>query len=265
MTSGIVFDIKRYAIHDGPGIRTTVFLKGCPAKCWWCHNPESQSPEPETIIKINKIDGKEFKDSEQIGKEMSIQEVMNEIKKETIFADESGGGVTFSGGEPLMQHEFLFALLRECHKHQIHTALDTTGYAENNIFNKLIPFINLYLFDIKIIDNGFHQIYTGISNKTIFENLDSLIKEKKKVILRYPLIPHYTDSDENIEQIKTFLSERIHILNKIDILPFHDLAKDKYKRFCKPDTFSEIQRPDEDMIYKVKNEFESIGMDVQIG
>lgn len=265
MTSGIVFDVKRYAIHDGPGIRTTVFLKGCPAKCWWCHNPESQSPEPEIITKINEIDGKEIKESEQVGKEMTVTEVMTEVKKETIFADESGGGVTFSGGEPLMQHEFLLALVQECQAQQIHIALDTTGYAENDIFIKLIPYIDLFLFDLKIIDDGFHQIYTGISNKTIFENLDSLIIQNKDVILRYPLIPDYTDSDENIEQIKSFLTDRIDKLNRIDILPFHNLAKDKYKRFCKSDTFSTIQRPDENMINKVRNEFESIGMEVQIG
>jgi pyruvate formate lyase activating enzyme len=265
MTTGIVFDIKRYAIHDGPGIRTTVFLKGCPAKCWWCHNPESQSTKSELIEKIASIDGIDIKEDELVGKVMSTRDVIKEIKKETIFADESGGGVTFSGGEPLMQHEFLSILLKECQNLQIHTALDTTGYADNYVFNQIIPFVDLFLFDIKIMDDGIHQIYTGVSNKNMLLNLDSLIDHKKEVILRYPLIPGYTDSEENISQIKSFISKRNKYLKRIDILPFHNLAQEKYKRFCKPDTFSGIKRPDKNMIDIIKTEFESAGMEVQIG
>jgi len=265
MQYGIVFDIKRYAVHDGPGIRTTVFLKGCPAKCWWCHNPESQSPEPEMITRINEIDGHKISEEEQIGNKMSVAEVITEIKKETVFADESGGGVTFSGGEPLMQPDFLIALLKECRNLQIHTALDTIGYAPREVFARILVHVDLFLFDLKIIDDGFHQTYTGISNKIIFENLNLLFQENKTVILRFPIIPGYTDTPDNIEQVKSFISKQIHKLNRIDILPFHNLAKDKYRRFCKPDTFSNISIPDEKSINKIRKEFESLGLQVQIG
>ena len=149
----MIFDIKRFAVHDGPGIRCTVFLKGCLAHCWWCHNPESQLLEPEMTTKKQTLDGRSFVEKEIVGKIMSVGEVMTEIKKDTIYYDESGGGVTLSGGEPLMQAEFLSALVKSCRKEKIHTALDTSGYASTEILRSLIDLIDLYLFDIKIIND----------------------------------------------------------------------------------------------------------------
>ena len=144
---GMVFDIKKYAIHDGPGIRTTIFLKGCPMNCIWCHNPESQKIYSEEILKKRKINQKVFQDKEIIGKQMTINEVWEIIIKDKIFYDESKGGVTFSGGEPLYQPEFVSGIAKLCKESGIHTAVDTCGYIEPSVIKLLIPFTDLFLYD----------------------------------------------------------------------------------------------------------------------
>ena len=151
-SQGIIFDIKHFAVHDGPGIRTTVFFKGCPLNCWWCHNPESQDINPEEI----KITDKNFllKDSETLGQKVTTSEVMNEVHKDRVFYEESNGGVTFSGGEPLYQIDFLLALLKESKASGYHTALDTAGCTDSSLLLKIIDFVDLFLYDLKIIDNA---------------------------------------------------------------------------------------------------------------
>ena len=151
---GIVFDIKKYALHDGPGIRTTVFLKGCLLNCWWCHNPESHKLEPEEMNfseDNNKNNSYLRRSSKVIGKSMTVNEVLKEVEKDVIFYDESGGGVTFSGGEALVQHEFLLELLKESKKRGIHTTLDTSGYGEQEIFEKISKYVDLFLYDICVL------------------------------------------------------------------------------------------------------------------
>ena len=265
MQKGIVFDIKRYAVHDGPGIRTTVFLKGCPARCWWCHNPESQIAEPEKFTRIRQIGNKKHSEEAIVGREMSVEQVMETIRKDTVFADESGGGVTFSGGEPLMQPEFLSALLKACRKEQIHTALDTTGHASPDVFETVVPLVDLILFDLKIVDNGFHQIYTGVPNQQIMTNLLLLSNGPANYILRYPVIPGYTDDMDNIEAMRRIIKQLKNPPLRIDLLPFHDLAKSKYHRFAKEDKFSDIKRPDNKQIKHIKKLFESDGFSTSIG
>ena len=265
MQKGIVFDIKKYAVHDGPGIRTTIFFKGCPARCWWCHNPESQVSEPEIYTRVHKIETKNYTENDIIGKEMTVTEVMREIKKDTIFADESGGGVTFSGGEPLRQPEFLTAMLMACRKEQIHTTLDTTGHADSDVFASIMLLVDLILFDLKIMDDGFHQIYTGVSNQQIMANLSTLAKSNVKYILRYPIIPGYTDSKDNIGKIRQILKELQNKPLRIDLLPFHDLAKSKYHRFGKDDRFSGIKKPDQKMMKLIQAEFDKDGFETTIG
>ncbi len=201
MTTGIIFDIKRYAIHDGPGIRTTVFLKGCAASCWWCHNPESQTTEIEQAVRKNRLDDCVIEEIEMIGKKMTVREVLIEIKKDRVYFDESGGGVTFSGGEPLLQENFLRELLIACRQDGIHTTLDTTGYASEDVFNSIIDHVDLFLYDIKFIDDNLHQKFTGVSNMTILNNLITLVKMNKSVRLRLPVIPEMTDSIKNINEI----------------------------------------------------------------
>jgi pyruvate formate lyase activating enzyme len=221
---GVIFDIKRFAIHDGPGIRTTVFFKGCPMKCPWCHNPESQKKCPERVGNNGK--------KEIIGEKRAVDEVIREIEKEVVFYDESQGGVTFSGGEPLVQPQFLLALLKECRKRDIHTTLDTTGYVSPKTFKSIVDQVDMFLYDLKIMDEQNHIRCTGVSNRPVIENLKILSKKGKKVIIRFPVIPGITDTEENIKAVGTFVSSLKNI-SEIDLLPYHRIAEGKYQRLKK--------------------------------
>lgn len=242
---GLLFDIKRFALHDGPGIRTTVFFKGCPLNCWWCHNPESLDPE----------------DADGIGSRKTPAELMSEIEKEVIFYDESGGGVTFSGGEPLMQPEFLEALLEDCKAKGIHTALDTTGCVAPDVFNPLVDKVDLFLYDLKLMDDGKHKEYTGMSNQYSLENLKTLARKGKRVIVRFPMIPGITDTEENVKAVAAFVSE-LKKIRDITILPYHKIAEDKYRRLKLENKMKDVQEPDTDRIAAVKKTLESFGLNV---
>jgi pyruvate formate lyase activating enzyme len=254
MKQGVIFDIKRFSINDGPGIRTTVFFKGCPMKCLWCHNPESQSDSPQKTGK-----------KESIGKLSTVDEVIREIEKENIFYDESKGGVTFSGGEPLQQPEFLNALLSECHKKEIHTTLDTSGDASPKIFNSLIDNVDLFLYDLKIIDEKTHVKFTGVSNRNILKNLETLSKKKKRVIVRFPIIPGITDSEENIKDVSSFVSSLKNI-HEIDLLPYHKSAESKYKRLDLDYKLKDVKPPSDTRMNEIKNLFETLthGIDIKM-
>jgi pyruvate formate lyase activating enzyme len=229
---GIIFDIKRFALHDGPGIRTTVFFKGCPMKCPWCHNPESQKKCPERVANNGK--------KEIIGVKRSVDEIIAEIEKEVVFYDESQGGVTFSGGEPLVQPRFLRALLKECRKRDIHTTLDTTGYVSLKTFKSIIDKVDMFLYDLKIMNDQKHIEYTGVSNRPVIENLKILSKKGKKVIIRFPVIPGITDTEENIKAVGKFVSS-LNNIEKIDLLPYHRIAEGKYLQLKKDNKMKEMK------------------------
>ena len=182
---GVIFDIKRFAVHDGPGIRTTVFLQGCPLGCWWCHNPEGQR--------------------NNAGNKVSVAEVMDEVIKDSIFYEESNGGVTFSGGEPLHQSGFLSELLKGCKKEGFHTCVDTSGYATKESIDLIMDDTDLFLFDLKHTDDTVHRKYTGVSNSCIIDNLKYLAGKKKEIILRFPVIPGINDSTDNISEMLKLL------------------------------------------------------------
>lgn len=230
--TGIIFDIKKFAVHDGPGIRTTVFFKGCPLRCLWCHNPESQIIEPQTFNEGLKYKYFNLSDEKKhlIGIEVSVSQVIKEIERDRIFYDESNGGVTFSGGEPLMQYEFLLELLKECKSKGFHTCVDTSGYAQVEVFEKINNFVDLYLYDIKIIDDVEHIKYTGVSNKIILDNLKYLSKEKNNLKIRIPIIPDITDTEKNIQGIIQYLDELGNVY-LIDLLPYNKLVEEKCRRF----------------------------------
>jgi len=230
--SGFIFDIRHFSIHDGPGIRSTIFMKGCPLSCIWCHNPESIGFHPETYVRTNRLNGKIFHLTETVGKKMSVEQVMNEIENEIIFYDESKGGVSFSGGEPLSQPNFLKALLKACKQKELHTAIDTSGYAPTSVIQNILPYVHLFLFDLKLANDSVHQKYTGISNQLILKNLEFIYHSGKPIIIRIPLIQHITDTDENLRKIRTILQLYPHI-KRVDLLPFHTIAKSKYERFGK--------------------------------
>lgn len=266
MDRAVIFDIKRYAIHDGPGIRTTVFFKGCPLHCLWCHNPEGIRPEPELIFKKNRcitgcricmevcpqkaisqndtgvsIDRKlcqvcgtcaEFcpvNALEKAGKEFSATELLEQIEKDKVFFKESRGGVTFSGGEPLLQHVFLANVLEECCHRKIHTCLDTSGYAASDVVERVARWTNLFLFDLKVVDDQKHKDYTGFSNQLILKNLRLLDTSGVPLIIRIPLVPGLNDSKEDIRQAGEFIRSLKHIM-RVDLLPYHDIAVQKYIR-----------------------------------
>ncbi|MCP4217665.1 MAG: glycyl-radical enzyme activating protein [bacterium] len=243
---GILFDIKRFAIHDGPGIRTTVFLKGCPLKCLWCHNPES----------INPAIGGGF------GEYWTVSDVMREIEKEMIFYNQSGGGVTFSGGEPGMQPLFLKKLLERCKEKNIHTALDTSGCMPGDTFDRIDQLTDLYLYDLKIMDDALHKKYTGISNSLCLENLQRLSAKNKDVIIRFPVIPAITDGKENIAAVASFVAslENIH---RVELLPFHNTGGAKYKRLNMEDTMEGVPPLSKENIQGIKNVFIAHGLQIK--
>ena len=261
---GIIFDIKHYAIHDGPGIRTTVFLKGCPMQCLWCHNPESQKNEPEEIVKERHLDGKTFRVSVILGRWATTKEIMEEVEKDSIFYQESGGGVTFSGGEPLMQPIFLEELLDKCRERSLHTAMDTCGHVNTRFFEKIMNKVDLFLYDLKIMNDEEHKKYTGVSNRLVIENLKMLIENEKNVIIRFPVIPGITDTGENTDALKLLLVS-LSFKGKIDLLPYHHIARNKYRRINREYKLNGTNEPSVEQLKKLKKEFEMIGLTVGIG
>ncbi|MBF0440752.1 MAG: glycyl-radical enzyme activating protein [Oligoflexales bacterium] len=220
--SGAVFNIQRFSLHDGPGIRTTVFLKGCPLDCIWCHNPEGMKPQMDR-------EGSEDHRGFRAGI-MSVESVMREVVKDTIFYEESKGGVTFSGGEPTMQPDFLCELLVRSRKLEIHTCLDTSGYADGSVFERIMDHVDLFLYDLKLIDNSLHRRYTGRDNGIILDNLKFLCRNGKRVSARIPLIPSITDTEENISKTAHFLLSEGLSVSEVNLLPYHRYAEEKYRR-----------------------------------
>jgi len=267
MRSGLIFDIKKFAVHDGPGIRTTVFFKGCQLDCWWCQNPEGKNLEPE-VIDINTGHSRESKSEpvrkENFGREISVSELMDEIKKDEIFYEQSGGGVTFSGGEPMMQIDFLHELLSECKCNNFHTAVDTTGYVPFEDFERIYGLTDMFLYDIKILDENEHMKYTGVSNKLILENLEKLLRAGNKVNIRIPLIPSITDTEKNLDDILNYLSGQINI-RMVSLLPYNKLSEDKLGRFNLKSKLGELERQTKVEIDKMAQRFRMRGYKVKIG
>jgi len=264
---GIIFDIKRYSIHDGPGIRTTVFLKGCPLACRWCQNPESRNLQPDVIKE--KAFLREFytrmpNGDIAVGRSMKADEVLREIEKDVIFYDESGGGVTFSGGEPLMQPEFLCRLLHQCSQRDIHTAVDTTGFAGRPVIEDVMKYADLFLYDLKCIDNADHELYTGVPVKPVLENLGIIARAGKDIIIRVPVIPGITDTENNIHGIISVM-QGLPGLTRVDLLPFNHFGFSKYKRIGAENVMESYPRLQASDLEPLKNKFEENGFSVRIG
>lgn len=260
---GIVFDIKRFAVHDGPGIRTTVHMKGCPLRCEWCHNPEGIDPRPLTTLKKIKLGHNTFEQNEVIGCSYSADELLAELLKDRLFWEESGGGVTFSGGEPLLQFDFMIQLLPALKKLGIHIAVDTTCFVTNERLKQIAPYVDLFLVDLKIIDEELHKAYTGISNQLILANIDWLLNESKKVRIRIPVIPNRNYNDESLNAFLSFLKNKR--IESIDLLPFHAIASAKYERFGMLNKMSNTPSLKKEALNEWKGKFEQANFRVTIG
>jgi len=265
--NGIIFDIKKYSLHDGPGIRTTVFLKGCPLSCWWCHNPESQQLQPTELCSPGfKRDFYTTDDSESysLGREMSLSDVIEEIEKDVLFYDESAGGVTFSGGEPLSQSEYLFELIRTCRNREIHTIIDTCGYADSSVITEAGSLTDLFYFDLKLIDNMEHKKYTGVSNDIILKNLQLLTEANCQVHIRIPIVHGITDTQKNIEDISTFLL-KLRQNPDISLLPYNQFGNQKYTRLKIDNHLPNLAPPSSKKMKQVAEFFSKKGFNTHIG
>ena len=260
-----VFDIKRFAVHDGPGIRTTVFLKGCPLRCWWCHNPESQSMKPVTVDIERKVNGKSVAGKKVYGESMEVEAVLESILKDTHFYEESGGGVTFSGGEPMMQPGGLKLMLERCKKQGIHTTVDTSGYAAQENFEEIRDVTDLFLYDLKNMNPELHKKYTGVDNQLILSNADYLLKNGANLIFRIPVIPGINTSPEELNAMLGFLEERADKMKELHLLPYHRIAENKYRRLKMKVQLQEVEEPSEAVILQLKTTFEQTGLEVIIG
>ncbi len=261
---GIIFDIKHYALHDGPGIRTTVFLKGCPLGCWWCHNPESRSGKISSFTKQEKISDHSIESVETIGKYYTVAEVIKEVEKDAVLYEESRGGVTISGGEPFYQYRFLIRLLKSLKRQDIHTCVDTTGHVDQDLLRKAAKYSDLFLFDLKHFDDKMHIKYTGASNRQILDNLIMLDGLGKDVEIRYPLIPGMNDDEADLYRMFAFL-DKLQNKYPISILPYHKIGTDKYRRFNIENKMKGVKEPSQTQIHKVKKHFEEAGFEVKIG
>lgn len=292
-------NIQKFSVHDGPGIRTTVFFKGCPLKCWWCHNPESQNknheilyfqerctacgiclkrcPEEAIEIKDNTVFVDENKCTicgkctdfcpnnarEYVGRDFTVQELMKEIIKDEAFYDESGGGVTFSGGEPLIYADFLKEVLKACKIRGIHTAVDTCGHAKWEEFDKIADDVDLFLYDLKQINSEKHKKYMGVDNKLILENLKKLSDRGCNIFVRMPIILGVNDDDEHIDKSVCYLSN-LNII-QVNLLPYHKMGMDKYKRLKMEYKLSGTEKPSEERLYEISERFKKAGIQVKIG
>ena len=263
---GLIFSVKRYAIHDGPGIRVTFFMKGCPLSCWWCHNPEGISPLPETVGEVHRIGEKEFRSTEEAGKYYSTDEILKILDRERIFFTESKGGVTFSGGEPLQQNEFLLEALKACKANGYHTTVDTSGYTSPQNYLAIIPYTDLFLFDIKHLDDEKHVTCTGVSNDQILENFRLILESGTDIYLRIPVVTGYNDDDDHLMKLKSFLKEhKAENLRMINLLPFHKIGSSKYKKLGIPYMMGDVVQPSRQRMNELKSYFSEVGIRIKIG
>jgi glycyl-radical enzyme activating protein len=297
---GIVFDIQRFSLNDGPGIRTTVFLKGCPLNCLWCHNPESISPKKQLSFNSDKcvycgtcmdvcpsnshfVQGEkhtinfetcntsglcvEFCNYDALkiyGREMLVSEVMEMVLRDTAYYSSSGGGLTISGGEPMFQAAFSLELLKAAKKKKIHTCMDTSGYVAQSAFEKVLAYTDLFHYDFKAGDAHLHETLTGVDNRLILDNLNFISEHKARIILRCPVIPEANYSESHLESIIQVAKKTKGII-QIDLLPYHNFGVSKNKQIGQESLFQTKENIRNNLdFWKMKIEKET-GLPVKLG
>lgn len=298
--TGTLFAIKRYALHDGPDLRVTVFLKGCPLACLWCHNPEGMRPGPEIVSLPDKCAGCgecvpacphdalsagaggierdaalctacgtcaevcPALSHEAIGRRWTVEEVVAEIEKELPFFEGTRGGVTFSGGEPLAQPDFLEALLDACGRQSLHRAVDTSGFAPAETVRRIAARADLFLFDLKHMDPTAHRRATGVDNALILDNLRLVASTGTEIRLRLPLVPGINDDEDNVRRTGLFAAS-LPGVRGIDVLPYHAAARGKYAKLGRPYPGRDIPAPDPARVDRAVNILQDCGLAVRIG
>lgn len=301
MSQPLVFDIKRYSINDGPGIRATIFLKGCPLNCRWCHNPESISPQrqklfsaarcircgecckvcpvkacsmtPEGVVTTSALctlcglcaEVCPTLAIEMSGRYRSSAELLDVIEKEKPFFDQSGGGVTFSGGEPLLYPDFLIEVLGACGKQGIHRAVDTSGFVDTETLLRVAQFTDLFLYDLKMVDPDKHKLYTGVGNRLILKNLKVLADTGAEVQLRVPLIGGVNDDDESASAMAALVAGLPGAKRAVSLLPFHDVAKGKDEKLGQERDLVGLREPSADDLQRVIDVFSGYGLTATVG
>ncbi len=255
-TKGRIFNIQRFSIHDGPGIRSVVFFKGCCMRCAWCCNPESQSYEIQTIIE----NGKE----KTVGKDVTVGEILPELLSDVPYYRRSGGGITLSGGEILAQPEFARDLLHACKENGLHTAVESTANAPFEDIKKILPYLDLFLMDIKHIDGAKHKEFTGADNHLILENAKKIAESNVKLIIRTPVIPTFNDTAKEIKDIAKFASS-LSKVSEHHLLPYHRLGQDKYDGLGRNYSLKEIEPPSKEKMEYLLSVAEECGLKCQIG
>ncbi|HLN19646.1 MAG TPA: glycyl-radical enzyme activating protein [Bacteroidales bacterium] len=263
---GSVFNIRRYSVHDGPGIRVTIFMKGCPLNCLWCHNPEGISPCDEEIMMVRKVGNYEFIEKETSGRSCSIDDILNVIRRERVFIDKSCGGITFSGGEPLLQHDFLLDALKACRHEGVHTAVDTSGYTRQEVLESIMPYTDLFLYDIKHLDDAKHMEITGVSNELIISNYRFLAENSNNMFIRIPIVPGFNDQPEYLEELRSFIIKSHYSrISKICLLPFHRTGESKYRKLGLKYRMNGIETPTAERMKELQSFFSATGLKVKIG
>ncbi len=297
----LIFDVKRYAINDGPGIRITIFLKGCNLNCKWCHNPESIPFQQQKMYSGDKCIGSRecvkhcpndaltltpqgivtnadlcamcgkcaevcpTKAMEMTGELMTVDQVMKQIKKETILMDKSEGGVTFSGGEPLLHHEFLIKMLDACGEEGIHRCIDTAGFVNPKILLEVAGKAEHFLYDLKMMDSAKHKEWTGVPNEKILENLKTLAATGVSINIRIPLIKGVNDDDKNIHESAQFIAALKGKKPIVNVLPFHNIAEKKYEKLSQHYDRGIMNEPDVARQNEIIEIFKSYGLNAIIG